>query len=202
MANKKKTNVKSKNNLKQRKKSTKSKKKRSKFKKHYILWSLYIIIFTIIAVSIYNVFKPLPHGVSKLSSETKTDDVELLTDLSYKSGNEMHYDHEIFDKVNETIQEANDFIIMDMFLFNGYQTGDKKYPPISKRITDSLIQKKQENPNVRIIILTDPINTFYGSYTPDNIKDLKNHNIDVRYTNLSKLRDSNPIYSGAYRTLF
>lgn len=202
MANKKKTNVKSKNNLKQRKKSTKSKKKRSKFKKHYILWSLYIIIFTIIAVSIYNVFKPLPHGVSKLSSETKTDEVELLTDLSYKSGNEMHYDHEIFDKVNETIQEANDFIIMDMFLFNGYQTGDKKYPPISKRITDSLIQKKQENPNVRIIILTDPINTFYGSYTPDNIKDLKNHNIDVRYTNLSKLRDSNPIYSGAYRTLF
>ena len=79
MANKKKTNVKSKNNLKQRKKSTKSKKKRSKFKKHYILWSLYIIIFTIIAVSIYNVFKPLPHGLSKLSSETKTDDVELFS---------------------------------------------------------------------------------------------------------------------------
>lgn len=202
MANKKKTNVKRKNKSKQRRKSTKNKKKRNKFKRHYISWSLYIVLFTIIAVSIYNVFKPLPHGASKLSSETKIDDVELLTDLSYKSGNEMHYEHEIFDKLNETIQEANDFIIMDMFLFNGYQTGDKEYPPISKRITDSLIKKKQENPNIRIIVLTDPINSFYGSYTPDNIKDLRNHNIDVRYTDLSKLRDSNPIYSGVYRTLF
>ena len=55
---------------------------------------------------------------------------------------------------------------------------------------------------MRIIVITDPINSFYGSYTPDNIKNLKANNIDVYYTNLNELRDSNPIYSGMYRTFF
>jgi len=177
-------------------------KKKHKFQKKYLLWLAYILLAFVIAVSIFHVFKILPHGVSKTSSETKTEHVELLTDVTYKSGDEMNYDHEIFDKVNETINEANDFIIMDMFLFNSYKTGDKTYPDIANRLTQSLIAKKQENPNMRIIVITDPLNSFYGSYTPENIKDLKEYNIDVQYTDLNKLRDSNPIYSGTYRTFF
>ncbi|KTT82792.1 hypothetical protein NS112_14620, partial [Mammaliicoccus sciuri] len=185
--------------VKRKKKNDKSKRKN---KKKYIYGFLLLIIGIVIAMSIYHVFKPLPHGVSKLSSETMTDHVELLTDVTYKNGNKMQYNQEIFDKVNETIKEADDFIIMDMFLFNHYQTGDKTYPKISKRLTQSLIDKKKENPDMRIIVITDPINSFYGSYTPDNIKNLKANNIDVYYTNLNELRDSNPIYSGMYRTFF
>ena len=56
----------------------------------------------------------------------------------------MQYNQEIFDKVNETIKEADDFIIMDMFLFNHYQTGDKTYPKISQGLTQSLIDKKKK----------------------------------------------------------
>lgn len=197
--NKKKTK---KTKSKQNSKRITNKKKKNKFKKHYFVWLLCIMILVILAVSIYHVFKPLPHGVSKLSSETKTSNVELLTDVTYKSGNKMHYEQEIFDKVNETIDEADDFIIMDMFLFNSYKTVDKDYPKIADRITQSLINKKKQNPNIKIIVITDPLNSFYGSYTPYNIKDLKEQNINVHYTDLSKLRDSNPTYSGVYRTFF
>lgn len=199
MANKKKNIKKKSQSVKRKKKNDKSKRKN---KKKYIYGFLLLIIGIVIAMSIYHVFKPLPHGVSKLSSETMTDHVELLTDVTYKNGNKMQYNQEIFDKVNETIKEADDFIIMDMFLFNHYQTGDKTYPKISKRLTQSLIDKKKENPDMRIIVITDPINSFYGSYTPDNIKNLKANNIDVYYTNLNELRDSNLIYSGMYRTFF
>ncbi|MEB7724292.1 phospholipase D-like domain-containing protein [Mammaliicoccus fleurettii] len=200
MANKIKKSQKKKSNSVKRKK--KNNKKKNKFQKRHLLWIVCLLVVLVIVVSIFHVFKNLPHGVSKISSETKTNHVELLTDVTYKSGNKMHYEHEIFDKVNETINEANDFIIMDMFLFNNYKTGDKTYPNITHRLTQSLIAKKKENPNIRIIVITDPINSFYGSYTPRNIKALKANNIDVHYTDLSKLRDSNPIYSGTYRTFF
>ncbi|MBF0698407.1 hypothetical protein, partial [Actinomyces bowdenii] len=122
MANKKKNIKKKSQSVKRKKKNDKSKRKN---KKKYIYGFLLLIIGIVIAMSIYHVFKPLPHGVSKLSSETMTDHVELLTDVTYKNGNKMQYNQEIFDKVNETIKEADDFIIMDMFLFNHYQTGDK-----------------------------------------------------------------------------
>lgn len=190
-----------KSNKKYKSKSKKqSKRRKNNLTKRNFFWLIAIIVIIVAIVSIYNVFKPLPHGVSKLSSETKTDNVELLTDVTYKSKGKMHYNQEIFDKVNQTIDEADDFIIMDMFLFNGYQTGDKAYPKIAERITDSLIKKKQQNPQIKIIVITDPLNTFYGSYTPEHIKKLKAHNIDVHYTDLNQLRDSNPIYSGFYRT--
>lgn len=179
-----------------------SKKKKQKNKLRYAIGILIVLLILIISVSIYNVFKPLPQGVSKLSSETKTDHIELLTDVTYQSHNKTQYNQEIFDKVNETIQEADDYIILDMFLFNSYQTGNQQYPKIVDRLTQSIINKKKENPNIRIIIITDPINTFYGSYTPEHIKKLKENNIDVHFTNLNKLRDSNPTYSGIYRTLF
>lgn len=200
MANKTKKGQKKKSNSVKRKK--KNNKKNNKVQKKHILWLACLIVVLVIVVSIFHVFKTLPHGVSKISSETKTDHVELLTDVTYKSDNKMHYDQEIFNKVNETINDANDFIIMDMFLFNNYKTGDKAYPDITNRLTQSLIAKKKENPNIRIIVITDPINSFYGSYTSRNISALKDSNIDVYYTDLSKLRDSNPIYSGTYRTFF
>ncbi|WP_323704003.1 phospholipase D family protein [Mammaliicoccus sp. Dog046] len=207
MANKNK--IKSKSNTKKTKKKpaitksrkkSKSKDKKSKFKKKYISWLLCALLILVIIVSIYHVFKPLPHNVSTLSPESRTNNLELLTDVTYQSGNKVKAKQEIFDKVNETIEEADDFIIMDMFLFNAYKMDDRSYPNIADRLTKSLVAKKKSNPNMRIIVVTDPLNTFYGSYTPPNIKELKENNIEVHYTNLRKLRDVNPIYSGGYRT--
>ncbi|MGO1990081.1 MAG: hypothetical protein ACTH18_12255, partial [Mammaliicoccus vitulinus] len=118
MANKtKKITKKKRPPVKNKNQKKKHPKKKHKFQKKYLLWLAYILLAFVIAVSIFHVFKILPHGVSKTSSETKTEHVELLTDVTYKSGDEMNYDQEIFEKVNETINEANDFIIMDMFLF-------------------------------------------------------------------------------------
>ncbi|MGG4488032.1 phospholipase D-like domain-containing protein [Metabacillus idriensis] len=51
-----------------------------------------------------------------------------------------------------------------------------------------------------ITVITDRINTFYGSYPSEIAEELKEQGIKVVFTDLKPLRDSNPFYSGGHRT--
>lgn len=190
--------VQSKSSAKRKKKrSTKpSKKKKSAFKlKH--LFAIGCVIY--VCSVVYGAFKPLPGGVSKWFESSKTNDVKLLVDKTYEKENHMYYNHEIFNEQLKTIQEADDFIILDMFLFNNTYDGQKNFTKLTETLTQALIDKKKESPNIRIYMLTDPINSFYGSYTPEHYRKLRDNGIALYETNLVKLRDSNPLYSGLWR---
>ena len=50
------------------------------------------------------------------------------------------------------------------------------------------------------MFITDEINNFYGVYESENIKRLKENGIDLVLTDLEKIRDSNPVYAGFWRT--
>ncbi|UTH07404.1 phospholipase D family protein [Macrococcoides canis] len=178
-----------------KRKANKSRQK-SKFKfKHFVI--IGCIVYACSAI--YGAIKPLPGGISKWYDTSKTNDVELLMDKTYEKDGQMHYDHEIFNAQLETIQNADDFIILDMFLFNDTYDGETQFPELTTKLTHALIDKKKENPNIRIYMLTDPINSFYGSYTPAHYKMLRDNGIALYETNLVKLRDSNPVYSGLWR---
>lgn len=178
-----------------RKKS--NKKKRLKFK--YILLCLLLLFFI---VSIYGVMKPLPAGINKEYSAKKTDDVTLLLDQTYEENGQMIYNHEIFNNIFQMIDEAEDFVMIDMFLFNDMYNGEKTFPKLSSELTNHLIERKKERPNIRIYVLTDPVNSLYRSFEPKYIKQLRDNGIDVYETELKKLRDSNPLYSGFWRSTF
>lgn len=97
-------------------------KKKSAFKlKH--LFAIGCVIY--VCSVVYGAFKPLPGGVSKWFESSKTNDVKLLVDKTYEKENHMYYNHEIFNEQLKTIQEADDFIILDMFLFNDTYDGQK-----------------------------------------------------------------------------
>ncbi|WP_254250277.1 phospholipase D-like domain-containing protein [Macrococcus equipercicus] len=164
-----------------------------------IKWVSGILFFIVLLVSIWNVFKPLPAGISKRYEPSRTNDVKLLLDNSYEQGG-MHYEQTIFPAIYRLIDEADDFIIMDMFLFNDAYDGSIQFPKLSSELTNHLIAKKRQHPDMPIYVLTDPINSFYGSYTPDNYKRLRDNGILVYETDLTKLRDSNPLYSGLWRS--
>ncbi|RXK17945.1 phospholipase D family protein [Macrococcus sp. DPC7161] len=172
----------------------KKKKKKSLFKR----WLYFILIIYCLAF-IYGLVKPMPGGSSKWYEVSKTNDAQLLLDNTYESNGQMHYNHHIFQEILNTIRDADDFIILDMFLFNDTYDGKENYPKLTTQLTDALVQKKKENPNIRIYMLTDPINSFYGSYTPKHYQKLRNNGILLYETNLNKLRDSNPIYSALWR---
>lgn len=185
---------------KKTKQVTKSKPKNKRRKKKFGFKKIAFICFgAYIVCAIYGANKPLPGGVSKWFDYSKTNDAEVLIDNTYEKDKVMHYNHEIFNAQLQAIRDAQDFIILDMFLFNDTYDGETLFPELTTKLTHALIDKKKENPNIRIYMLTDPINSFYGSYTPAHYKMLRDNGIALYETNLVKLRDSNPVYSGLWR---
>ncbi|MDQ0300087.1 phosphatidylserine/phosphatidylglycerophosphate/cardiolipin synthase-like enzyme [Salibacterium salarium] len=159
-----------------------------------------ILFILVIVNSVYGFLKPLPDGVSYEGETHKVDEVEFLRDVTYHEDGESYQEQMIFDRMIELIDEAEDFVVLDMFLFNKQYDQSMDFPGLSEKIVDALVEKRQENENIEIIVITDRINTFYGSYSTDILTTLENHDISVLFSNMKPLRDSNPVYSGFYRT--
>lgn len=178
----------------------KEKKKWFVKKRIYIPAILFIIVSIVIA---YNQYKPLPEGVSYEGKVHRVEDVDFFYDLSYidKRG-KVEHERKIFNEIYKAIEEAENFIVIDMFLFNGYYDEKRKFPNISETLTNKIITQKKRKPNLRVIFITDEINTTYQSYKLKEIEKMKKNGVEVVTTNLDRLRDPNPIYSGVYRTLF
>src|SRR5699024_6564504 len=71
----------------------------------------------------------------------------------------------------------------------------------SGRLTDALIKQKKKIPALQVVFITDPINEGYHSYEEAHLQKLKDHDIEVIITNLSKLKDSNKAYSSVWRII-
>ena len=71
---------------------------------------------------------------------------------------------------------------------------------VAGELTKALINKKQKNHEIVIQVITDPINTVYSDYRSANLETLRENGIPVIITDLTALRDSNPFYSGFWRT--
>ncbi|WP_226681546.1 phospholipase D family protein [Sutcliffiella horikoshii] len=171
-------------------------------KKNKMLTFILILITIIILTSVYHSYKPLPEGVSFEGDVHYVSEVDFLYDITYGEKNNLEKEHEIFDRIYEVIEEAEEFIVIDMFLFNGYHDGEMDYPPLSSNLMESLISKKKENPELDIVFITDEINTTYGSHEAEELSILEDNGIRIVETNVKVLRDSNPLYSGVWRVFF
>ena len=156
-----------------------------------------ILLFIIIPI-IYSLNTKNPLGTN-LSSDFVDADCEFLYDLTYlKDGKRLH-EKRIFKREMELIKNAQDFLMLDFFLFNDEYPDSMTFPSQVEEMTDLLIAKKKENPAMPILFVTDPINNFYGAYEEDNLKRLRENGIEVVVTDLNKMRDSNALVSGIYR---
>ncbi|WP_083091889.1 phospholipase D-like domain-containing protein [Rothia nasimurium] len=154
------------------------------------------------ASALYHRYKPLPTGLS-VAGLWRGGQVELLADLTYRAGSESQTNQQIFRAVEGVIERAESFLMLDMFLFNSDydRSGGSTYPALSQRLTDALLAKRAAAPGMPIVLITDPINTFYGSYSLPHLEQLRAAGVQVVETRLEALRDSNPAYSGVYRAL-
>lgn len=158
-----------------------------------------LILLLIIIPIIYSLNTKNPPGTN-LSSDFRDADCEFLYDLTYlKDGKRLH-EKRIFNREMELIKNAQDFLMLDFFLFNDEYPDSMTFPNQVEEMTDLLIAKKKENPEMPILFVTDPINNFYGAYEEDNLKRLRENGIEVVVTDLNKMRDSNALVSGIYRT--
>lgn len=178
--------------------------KQRRFNKKTYKWLILLVFLGIIlSIGMYQRFKPLPAGLSFEGDVHYTDQVDFLVDLTYEKNNgKMTSEQEIFEEVFNIIKKAKEVIVVDMFLFNSYTDQERDFPDLSGKLTEALIDQKQLYPDLQIVFITDPINTGYYSYEEEHIQLLEKHGIEVVLTNLSKLRDSNKVYSSAWRLLF
>ena len=167
--------------------------------KRTIIISLLLII--LVTTGVYHSYKPLPDGISFEGKERKVEDISFLYDLTYEVDGEKKQEQNIFPRIYEVIEEAEEFIIVDFFLFNAHSR-NKDDDAIIKNIVDRLIDKKRAEPNMPIIFITDKVNSSYQSHSVAELDKMDKVGIEVVETKLRPLRDSNPIYSSVWRVFF
>ncbi|WP_211747412.1 phospholipase D family protein [Paenibacillus sp. Marseille-Q4541] len=177
--------------------------KRHERVKKIIFWFVLINIVWLAAVIVYQMNKPLPPGVAYEGQIHNVSDVEFLTDLTYPSSDgSMKHEQQIMKRMEKVVSEAEQFLVIDLFLFNNYQHTDQKFPQASERFTNLLINKKKDNPAMEMVFITDEVNTNYNSHPNALLERMKQHGIRVVVTDVDSLRDPTPIYSAVWRTYF
>lgn len=165
---------------------------------------LLAVLLVIVLVGVYGALKPLPSGLSVAGPVhiIPTEDAAFLSDItSVSSTGERVIQQEVFDEILNMIEGAQSYILLDFFFFSDFLgTETDTYRRLSSELTDALIQKKTAYPAIVIQVITDPINTFYGGHRSADFARLEGAGIPVIVTDLSALRDSNPLYSGVWRT--
>ena len=145
-----------------------------------------------------------PPGTDYEGQFRPVENLRFLYDKSYVNEHGKRVsEHEIFDQVFALIGQSTRFVLLDMFLFNDFKGRQTELPrPLSKELTQALLQQKAAFPHCEIILITDPINTVYGAKPSPYLERLQDAGITVVMSDLQKLPDSNTLYSPLWRTFF
>lgn len=159
---------------------------------------LLLLFFGSVLSGAWNALKPLPKGLTYESPAIPTDAVTFLTDLTYQNNGEKIREQHIFQQAFKMIDAANDFVVLDLFLFNNDHPRSVPFDGLAQELTSHLVAALKDR-HLKVVLITDEINTFYGAYENPYLQQLQDAGAQVVITDLTKLRDSNPLYSGFYR---
>jgi len=165
-----------------------------------------IIVGIWIALSVWEANKPLMPGVRTSSTwhTVPVQSVSFIADItSADAYGRAISSQAIFDETLKVVRGAREFLVLDYFMFNSHRGDlDAASPllrPLTATLRDALIERRQAVPNLKVLFITDPINELYGAEPSHELRLLKAAGVDVVVTNLDALRDSNHLYSSAWR---
>ena len=146
---------------------------------------------------------PPPPAVGMAGPQRAAVDVDFYEDRSWldNQGNRQ-LSQAIFDEILSMIRQSSKLILVDMFLFNDWQgPTPETHRALASELTDALVVQKQQNPDLRVIVISDPINTVYSGTRSAHFDAMTDAGIEVVLTRLTELQDSNPTWSGIWRLL-
>jgi phosphatidylserine/phosphatidylglycerophosphate/cardiolipin synthase-like enzyme len=161
-----------------------------------------------LAIAGWGTHKPLPPGTRVASpvSVTPESDVTFIADITAADAfGRPAVSQGIFDAVLAVVRGAHEFIVLDYGRFGGADDANDVKPPqrpLAAQLQDALIARHREVPALRVLVITDPVNDDYGAQPDPVLATLRGAGIDVVPVNLSRLRDSNPLYSALWRVAF
>lgn len=153
-----------------------------------------------LASSLWQAYKPLPAGVGVTMPWRAADAVEFLADRTFvDAAGVRHSEQAIFDAAFAMIAQAHRLVLLDMFLFNDFTAAeDRILRHLSGELTQALVDRMAQVPGLRVVLITDPVNTVYGGLDSPQLDRLRAAGAQVVITDLSRLRASNPAWSGPW----
>ena len=162
-----------------------------------------VLVALAAGVALYQTsFKPLPDDVSLrgVNHPVAPGDIEFLFDLTGMKDGRRISEQMIFDRALRLMREAQDFVVVDLFLFNEYRGKDSiVHRQLCREVVETLLENKRNRPEIHILVITDPVNEVYGGAVQAPFQRLREAGIPVVVTDLRQLRDSNPLYSSFWR---
>lgn len=165
--------------------------------RHYAGLLVGIFFIGYASSAVYHTVKPLPRGIDYTGGLHRAD-VQFFADETYVDATgKVQQDQRIFNQMLSLVEQAKTTIVIDMFLFND-EMGENAKPQrhLTQELTQALIRKRIQSPNIEIKVITDPINSVYGGLAPEHYRKLRQAGVDVIETNLTPLRTPNPVWSG------
>ncbi|GGG13246.1 phospholipase D family protein [Paenibacillus abyssi] len=175
------------------------KKKWIRYRK-WIIVGLVLMLF--LSTILFHTNKKLPEGISYESDWYPAQNLEFLYNISYDNDGKREFEDQIYQAWYQAIEEAERFIVFDMFMFTTFHNQGQSFPALSEQIVNRLISQMERYPQLKVILITDEINTTYGSHPSPELERLKQAGAQIVMSDLDKLRDSNPLYSGMWRMFF
>ena len=145
----------------------------------------------------------LPDGLACAGEPAGANAIEFLADTTWLGDDGVRRSEQhIFDAAFGMIDAAKRLVLLDFFLFNDFQgKRAERTRLLSGELTERLVRRKREQPDIRIVLITDPINVVYGAVPSPQFERLRAAGVDVVLTDLRRLRDPNPFYSALWRAL-
>lgn len=166
--------------------------------------------FLLIFVSLWIVVTAF-HRYKKHPDQTRTvqrkyrvpeDKVKFLWNLTWYEKGVRFTEHNIFGEILAMIENAKKRIIYDVFLLTELVPPTDSFQPTSTLVSEALIDAKRENPDLFGMVITDPVNTFYGTDHCRPLYTLSQHGFRIVVTDTDKLPDNNLLYSGLWHIFF
>jgi len=145
--------------------------------------------------------RPLPPGLHVASPTCTAPDGEVafIPDVTAADAfGRAAVSQGIFAAVLEVVRGARRFILLDYALFGAGETSAAQQR-IAAALTDALLERRRSDPQLAVLMITDPVNEQYGAVRSPELGLLRAAGVEVVLTDLDRLRDSNPVYSGLWR---
>ncbi|MEE4304733.1 MAG: phospholipase D-like domain-containing protein [Wenzhouxiangella sp.] len=154
-----------------------------------------------IGTFIWHQVKPLPDGLNFAGAWRPANTVRFHADSTWLDAEgEQHTEQAIFESAFAMLERAERLAVSDFFLVNRFagQAGDG-YRPLSGQLVEALSAESRQQPALTAALITDPFNDLYDGVEQPLFETLEQAGVDVIETDLTRLRDPNPVWSAAWR---
>lgn len=151
----------------------------------------------------YHTHKALPAGMQVASPvcTVPAADVQLLTDTTAADAyGQALVKQQIFEATLAAVRAARRFIVLDYERLAAADTAGVQRA-LAAELTDALLERRRELPQLAVLFITDPINERYGHAPSPQFELLRAAGVTVVRVDLDALRDPNLLYSSLWRLL-